>query len=266
MTYKSFAAAAAAVLCAAPLMRAQTNIQVFYDFGKDRKHVTTTIEGFYSDKWGSTFFFVDHDFNSKNSDDEVYAPSGTYMEISRALNFWKESSLAPLSLHVEYNGGVYRGYTINNAFLLGAEWFMHNSDFSNTLTLEVMYKHINYHGSYDLSGKKNSSKIPLQITAVWGMQDLLGVRGLRFSGFADFWWEGHTVYPYKDSKSEGYRDFTKGKKSDIVFLSEPQLWYNAGRHFGVENLNVGTEIEVSYDFGTGKGLFVRPCLGIKWVF
>ena len=35
---------------------------------------------------------------------------------------------------------------------------------------------------------------------------------------------------------------------------------------GVDNLNIGTEIELSYNFGTGKGFFVRPCLGTKWVF
>ena len=42
---------------------AQTNAQVFYDFGSDRKFVTLTLEMFKQDKWGSTYFFVDHDFN-----------------------------------------------------------------------------------------------------------------------------------------------------------------------------------------------------------
>lgn len=266
MTSKAFAAVAAAVFCASGHAKAQTNVQVFHDFGKDRKHVTTTIEGFYADKWGSTFFFVDHDFNSRDADDKVYAPSGTYMELSRALNFWKGSPLAPMSLHVEYNGGVYEGYTVNNAFLFGAEWFMHSADFRNTLTLQAMYKHINYHGAYAPDGKKYRSKLPLQLTAVWGMQGLFGVRGLSFSGFADFWWEGHTVYPYKGDKAAGYRDFNKVKRAEVVFLSEPQLWYNVGRHMGVDNLNVGTEIELSYNFGTGRGFFARPCLGVKWAF
>ena len=39
--------------------KAQTNIQVMYDFGKDRQNVTTTLEMFKGDNWGSTFFFVD---------------------------------------------------------------------------------------------------------------------------------------------------------------------------------------------------------------
>ena len=40
---------------------AQVNMQVFYDFGSDRKYVTMTLEMFKADKWGNTYFFVDHD-------------------------------------------------------------------------------------------------------------------------------------------------------------------------------------------------------------
>lgn len=267
MSNKIFVAAAlAAALCASAVtMSAQTNIQMFYDFGKDRGHLTTTIEGFYQDNWGSTFFFVDHDFNSRDKDERVYAPNGTYMEISRSLNFWKESVLSPLSLHVEYNGGVYNGYTVNNAFLFGADWFFHSADFKNTLTLSAMYKTINYAGGLRLDGKSRSTAVPLQFTLVWGMQDLFGVPGLRFSGFADFWGEDHSVYPYSADAS-GYRDFTKGEDVQFVFISEPQIWYNVGRFVGVDNLNLGSEIELSWNFGNGKGFFVRPCLGAKWVF
>ena len=51
-----------------------------------------------------------------------------------------------------------------------------------------------------------------------------------------------------------------------MFISEPQLWYNVGRHFGCDNLNIGGEVELSYDFGTARGFWCRPCAGIKWVF
>lgn len=271
MSNKSIIAATVAALAFALGAKAQTNLQTFYDFGKDRGHVTTTLEGFYGDKWGNTFFFVDYDYNSKNSKDQVYAPSGTYFEIARCLNFWQNTKLAPFSFHVEYNGGAYNGYTINNAFLFGADWFLHSKDFKNTLNLKVLYKAINYNHSdksmgYNLDGSKKKSDVPLQFTAVWGMQDLFGVTGLRFSGFADFWWEDHTVCPYINDKKAGYRDWSKVEDAKFVFLSEPQLWYNVGQYFGVDNLNIGTEIELSYDFGTGKGFFVRPCLGAKWVF
>jgi len=266
MSNKSIIAALVAASAFSPGAMAQTNLQTYYDFGKDRGHVTTTLEGFYGDKWGNTFFFVDYDYNSKTSEDKVYAPNGTYFEIARCLNFWQNTKLAPFSLHVEYNGGVYNGYTINNSFLFGVDWFLHSKDFRNTLNLKIIYKNINYGDSRHADGSRLKSKVPLQFTAVWGMQDLFGVKGLRFSGFADFWWEEHTVCPYINVKSNGYRDWTKSETSNVVFLTEPQLWYNIGRHFGVDNLNIGTEIELSYDFGTGKGFFARPCLGAKWVF
>jgi len=266
MQMKKLSTVAFAMLALALGAKAQTNLQTFYDFGKDRHHFTTTVEGFYGDKWGNTFFFIDHDYNSKNSDDHVYAPSGTYWEIARCLNFWQDTKMAPLSLHVEYNGGVYNGYTINNAFLFGVDYFLHNSDFSNTLNLKLLYKYIDYNDALRLDGSKRKSSVPLQLTMVWGMQDIFGVKGLRFSGFADFWWEDHSVYDYVDSKAASYRDWTTGEDVDVVFISEPQIWYNIGQHFGCENLNVGSEVELSYHFGTGKGFFARPCLGFKWVF
>lgn len=104
---------------------AQVNMQVFYDFGSDRKYVTMTLEMFKADKWGNTYFFIDHDFNYKqhesNADNGV-APGGTYLEISRCLNFWQNTKLAPLSLQVEYDGGITRSYPINTAWLAGVDY------------------------------------------------------------------------------------------------------------------------------------------------
>lgn len=222
-------------------LSAQLNMQLFYDFGSDRKYITTTIEAFKDDKWGDTFFFVDHDFGKDENGNKDF-PSGTYLEISRALNFWKNTKLAPLSLHVEYNGGVYKGYGINNAWLFGVNYFLSSSDFKNTLTLQALYKTI----------VKADQTLPVQLTAVWGMNDLFGLKGLQFSGFMDFWWEDHF--------SEN------GELKQNVFISEPQLWYNIGRHIGVDNLNVGTEIELSNTFGTYDGFKCNPCLGVKWIF
>jgi hypothetical protein len=266
MPMKKILAVSVAALAFALGAEAQTNLQFFYDFGKDRKHVTTTVEGFYNDKWGNTFFFIDHDYNSKTDADHTYAPSGTYWEIARCLNFWQNTKFAPLSLHAEYNGGVYKGYTINNAWLFGFDYFIHNKDFTNTLNLKLLYKYIDYSDAgRNLDGSKKRSDVPLQFTVVWGMQDIFGVKGLRFSGFADFWWEDHSVCKVTSKKSEGYRD-GNWKDATTVFLSEPQLWYNIGQHIGVDNLNVGTEVELSYNFGTGKNFQARPCLGFKWVF
>ncbi len=249
MSKKTILAVAIATLAFGQLAKAQTNIQVFYDFGKDRKHVTTTVEGFYNDNWGNTFFFIDHDFNNR-VDQKIISPNGTYMEIARCLNFWQNVPvLNGFSLQVEYNGGIYNKYAINSAFLAGIDYFVHSKDFKNTFNFKVLYKHIvGVH-----------SQVPMQFTFVWGLQDLFGAKGLRFSGFADFWWQDHDLY--YDHKGD-----ILGASSKIVFLSEPQLWYNVGQWFGVNNLNIGGEVELAFDFGSAKGFWARPCAGIKWVF
>jgi hypothetical protein len=229
--------------------KAQTNLQIFYDFSSDRQHVTTTLEGFYNDNWGNTFFFIDYDFNGKDAQGKNVSPSGTYFEIARCLNFWQQSKLGGLSLHVEYNGGLGLGYGINHAFLGGFDYFLHSADFKNTFNIKVLYKKI----------LGATQQVPLQFTLVWGLQDLFGVKGLRFSGFADFWWEDHTLLA-------DHKGGILPEVSRVVFISEPQLWYNIGQHFGCDNLNIGGELELSYDFASSEGFWCRPCAGIKWVF
>ena len=223
---------AAIMLCGLTAF-AQTNFQTFYDFG--RKHVTTTLEGFHTDGFGNTFFFIDYDYNYREGN-TVVSPNNTYFEIARCFNFWQNSALAPLSVQLEYNGGFGTGgnmtymFPVNSAFLFGADWFMHSGDFKNTLNLKLLYKQFVH----------LSSQVPLQFTAVWGCQDLFSAPGLRFSGFVDVWCEG----------------------SHTVVLSEPQLWYS----FGTEHFNLGGEVEFSYNFAGMEGFHVMPCLGMKWVF
>lgn len=255
-----FFLAATAALAVSQLASAQTNLQIFYDFGSDRKCVTTTIEGFYGDKWGNTFFFVDHDYPTSKEASANHSITGTYWEIARCLNFWQESKVGFMSLQVEYNGGAYRGYSINHSFLGGLDFFVHSKDFKNTFNFKLLGKYIL--GQKDFKHVDGSAwnTVPMQFTFVWGMQDLFGLTGLRFSGFADFWGEKHYLYK---SHSE---DFAIPQESSFVFISEPQLWYNVGQHFGCQNLNLGGELELSYDFGSAKGFWCRPCLGVKWVF
>ena len=240
MSTKHLLVAAFAALALGATAQAQTNFQTFYDFG--RKHFTTTLEGFHMDNWGNTFFFIDYDYNNRDGK-TVVSPNNTYFEIARCLNFWGDSALAPLSLQLEYNGGFgtwgnlsgvpgrdYGAFPVNSAFLVGVDWFLHSGDFKNTLNLKLLYKYF----------VNLPSKIPMQFTVVWGCQDLFGLNGLRFSGFADVWTEF----------------------DNVVFLSEPQLWYS----FGTKHFNVGGEVELSYNFAGMEGFHVMPCLGTKWVF
>ena len=237
--------------------QAGTNLQLFYDFGslntatKNQRsnRVTTTLELFYPDKWGSTFAFVDMDYNI-HPNDPNNTPFMAYTEIARCLNFWQETKAKDLSIQVEYNGGLglwkdnlndLHGYGINHAALVGLNYCLHTADYKNIFNLEVLYKYILSPGN----GIQN--KAPIQFTFVWGCDDFCTAPGLRFSGFLDIWGE----------KISG--------QQSVVLISEPQLWYNVGRWFKCPNLNIGTEIEFSYNF-TGKGFMCNPCLGIKWCF
>lgn len=213
--------------------KAQTNLQMFYDFG--RQYVTTTFEMFKGDKWGDTFFFIDHYYTTSDqrTAGQGSAINGSYFEIERGLNFWQDSELKDFSLHVEYDGATWGSGVAS----VGAKYFFHNSNFNNTLSLYAMY---DYHIGY------GDADIPVKFTAVWGLQDLFGAKGLRFSGFADYW----------GNNSEFGR---------FSFLSEPQLWYNMAC-IGVENLNLGGEVELSYNFAGYEGFHCNPCLGIKWAF
>lgn len=222
-------------LFASLLSQAQTNLQVHYDLGDGREYVTTTLEMFKPDKWGNTFFFVDLDYNYGKDNH----PSSAYFEIARCINTWG----GPFSAHVEYNGGFFGnaiaglpvGFSlpVNNAWLGGLDYGMHNADYTQTLNLKALYKHI--------VGKQESA----QLTAVWGLH--LMNRKISFTGFADIWLEDNTNMD--------------GSKTDYTFITEPQLWYNF-----TENLSAGTEVEISSNFAGNKGFMANPTLAVKWNF
>jgi hypothetical protein len=175
----------------------QTNLQLHYDLGEGRNYFTSTIERFKPDAKGSTFFFVDMNYNATG-------PIEAYFEIARELKFWD----GPLSAHIEYNGGLHAeagaSFQINNAYLLGATYSMNSKDFSKGLSLSAMYKNI----------QGNSSPHNFQLTGVWYMHLLNGK--VSFTGFADFWKEKNAFIG-----------------TDYVFLSEPQLWYNLNKTLSV---------------------------------
>lgn len=153
------------------------NIQTHYDFGRTmykdhstRALMTTTIENFSVDKWGSTFFFVDMDYTSKNI-------LGAYWEIARELKFWDN----PFSIHLEYNGGLTNKFSFNNAFLLGGTYTHNSADYSKGFTLSTMYKLI----------AGSSEPHSAQVTGTWYMHLNNGL--YSFNGFADLWRENGKV-------------------------------------------------------------------------
>ena len=226
------------------------NVQLHYDFGrsiykdqsktaesKGRAALTSTVEMFRPDKFGSTFFFVDMDYNS--------GVSGAYWEISRELNFWQKSKMDWLSVHVEYDGGLNTvAGSYNNALLTGLTYSGHSKDFSKTWSLSVMYKHI--FGAVNLQNKKAEANF--QITGVWGISFAKGWGS--FSGFIDFWSE---CRPWQNTTH--------------ILLAEPQLWLNLNKIPGWDDikLSVGTEVELSNNF-VNKGFYAIPTLAAKWTF
>ena len=226
------------------------NVQLHYDFGRSlyndldktaesngRAALTTTVEMFRPDKFGSTFFFVDMDYNK--------GVSGAYWEISRELNFWQQSKMNWLSVHVEYDGGLNNVVgSYDDAFLAGLTYSGHSKDYSKTWSLSVMYKHIA--DAVDMKGE--DAEANFQITGVWGISIADGWGS--FSGFVDFW-----------------RECRPWQKTTHIFLAEPQLWLNLNKISGWEDvkLSVGAEVELSNNF-VAKGFYAIPTLAVKWTF
>jgi len=224
------------IFVSASVLKAQ-NLQLHYDMGKDRKYLTSTVEMFKLDKYGSTYYFVDMDYGVGG----LKGVNMAYWEIARGLKFWK----SPFELHVEYNGGfgqfkgdAYNGaYQINDAWLFGGNYTWNSPDFAKIFTLQAMYKNI-----------RDKNNLSFQITGVWTVQMLKGK--MTFDGFADFWREDNVVGPVGDTKD-----------TKFVFLTEPQIWYNF-----TKQLAIGSEIEISSNFKGHKGVMVNPTIAAKWTF
>ena len=115
-----FMALVGLMLCLPLVSLKAQNLQVFYDTG--REQVTTTLEMFRPDAFGSTFYFVDMDYSPK--------AIGAYTEIARELCFWQDTDWNWLSVHIEFNGGLSTGLSFNNSWLAGLTYSGHSADFS----------------------------------------------------------------------------------------------------------------------------------------
>ena len=239
-----------AVLMAAFLGTSAQNVQLHYDLGhslnselSNRPSVTTTVEMFKPDSWGSTFFFIDIDYFH----DGV---AGAYWEIAREFNVTKNKMFAA---HVEYDGGVASSQLDNmstrfqHAFLVGPAWNWHSGDFSKTFSLQAMYKY-HFKGQHAYNRPFSS----FQATAVWGVNFAQGL--CTFSGFMDFWYDQNV-------------------RGNWIFISEPQFWFNLNSLKGWNNINLslGSEVEISNNFvwdknGRNDKFYVIPTLAAKWTF
>lgn len=213
------------------------NVQLHYDFGhlltedmKARPALTSTVEMFRPDKWGSTFFFIDMDYQNSGI-------KSAYWEIARDLRFWK----LPLSVHVEYNGGLRDDTSYDDAYLLGTNYSYNADDFSYGFGITPMYKYL----------AKQSNPHSFQLTGTWYYHFAKGL--FTFTGFADLW---------------GNRD--SSGQNMMGFLMEPQLWFNLNKLPCIAddcNLSIGTEVEMSYNFPVkNERFYALPTIAVKWSF
>lgn len=225
------------------------NVQLHYDFGHlydnldSRPSVTTTVEYFKADKWGSTFLFIDLDYQR----DGV---AGAYWEIAREFNVSKNKQWAA---HIEYNGGLssdeetWQATRFQHAVLLGGAWNWANSDFSKTFSVQLLYKYNFKNRHYEAHPYSS-----VQLTEVWSTTFAKGL--CTFSGYCDLW----------------YDPAVNGK---WIVQSEPQLWFNLNTLKGWEgiNLSLGSEVEISNNFvyndkGQNNKFYAIPTVGAKWTF
>lgn len=197
-----------------------------------RNYFTATFQMFKPDKWGSTFGFIDMDFNQSKGNIGL-----AYLELVRNIKIGN----SPIMPHLEFNGGIvrgedYSGFSIPNAYLIGAS-YVHNFGKVNVETY-LAYKYNAF--------KKTSHDI--QWTAVWNT-NLLNDK-ITLSGFIDVW--------------TANRDQNKsGGKKQVILLTEPQIWYNVDK-----NIAFGSEIEISNNFYSqyNNKMYICPTIAAKWTF
>jgi hypothetical protein len=169
------------ILLFTPLMAGAQNLQMQYDFGKDRKFCTATLEMFKPDTLGSTYWFVDFDFNLPGSPRSM---SAAYWEISRDFyipGLRKKNAFDELTFHLEYNDG-FTAYTDTGDYLAAASY--------NSVFL-VGFSHPLKIGSFVLTTQwlcrmPRGMDVPdFQFTVVWFQPVFKGK--MLLTGFADLW-------------------------------------------------------------------------------
>ena len=225
------------LLCTGALAQAQVADAGFgYRFGDGKGYGTSVISAFAEDPCGDTYARADFGFSTA-----PWALSSSYLEVSRTLCFWKDTALKGLGIHGEFNGHLNKG---NSNWLVGLDY---------TIPGRNMLK---FSASYMFFNGSASSMVPAQFSFLWRCNDVLDVPGLQFRGLLRVWGE-ETAYWYGDEKP------TEKPAGHFIVKATPQLWYSIGRLFGFDNLSLGGEVELSYNYLGHSGFRACPMAGVK---
>ena len=167
------------------------NLQLHYDFGKERKYVTTTLEMFKPDEYGATFWFVDMDYNSQENN----SMSLGYWEIARYVSLPFAGNLGAT---VQYNDGAATFGPLGRAWFIGLSYPVDLKFI--TINTDVLYANF-----------QNSDGPDIQFTFVW-YKPLFNNK-IQLTGYADMW--------SFDNNNDG---------KQLVVQTEPQLWYVLNKH------------------------------------
>jgi len=224
-----------------PVCISAQNLQLHYDLGEGRKYFTTTHEMFRPDTLGSTFWFIDFDFNFPGSPRSM---SAAYWEISRSFFIPGLKKIHPfeeLAVHFEYNDGFaafesapdeMMAASYNSVFLAGFEFPLHMGDF--ILTAQLLGRMPRGMNSPDF-----------QLTFVW-FQYLFSDRVL-LTGYMDLWSQDKV---------------TPGENKELIYQTEPQLWFLLSPWFAI-----GGELEISKNFPAGQNEWqFMQTVGVRWEF
>ncbi len=208
------------------------NLQLHYDYLSERNYLTSTLEMYKADALGSSFWFVDFDYNSAQKNKSA---SLAYWEIAR---YFSLPFCPRLSATLQYNDGLMIGsdsngdwgLPLNSVWLTGVAYAFPLTN--GSLSVELLYR------------RMDVSKAPdAQLTLVW---------------FFPFFNDRLHLTGYLDYYSQ---DLVGHGKKDIL-QAEPQLWVVLNPVF-----SIGGEVEISRNFCGPLGKFKAfPTVGVKWTF
>ncbi len=170
------------------------NLQLHYEASKDREYFVSTLEMFKPDQYGSTFWFVDMEYDAPG----VRGVSLSYWEIARAFSL----PVNNLSATIQYNDGVANFGSLGQVWLAGVSYSLDLGFVA--LPIDILYR-----------AAQGADSPDFQLTTTWYILLLDG--NIELAGFFDCWSQD--------------KFGTDGKK--IVILSEPQIWYNANEHLSI---------------------------------